>query len=510
MWLKQCMAALGLAMLVGCSLPPQQGRTESSALPAEQARQTALGRAIAPLADAHPGLSGIYALADARAAFAARALLLRAAEKTLDVQYYIWRGDMTGTLLLEALYDAAERGVRVRLLLDDNGVAGLDDVLAALDSHPNIEVRLFNPFVIRRPKMLGYLTDFSRLNRRMHNKSFTADSQATIIGGRNIGDEYFGAADDVLFADLDLLAVGQVVGDVSNDFDRYWASESAYPIAALLGPADTSPLQALHESAEQVEQNPAASAYMQAMRDLPFIGQMLEGKLAFEWAPTRMVSDDPSKVSDPSPGTVTLVDQLKQVVGEPATELELVSPYFVPTEAGTAALTQMVRRGVRVQVLTNAYEATDVAVVHSGYVRQRKALLRGGVQLYEMRGQPDGTAPAAGPLGSSGSSLHAKTFSVDRQSVFVGSFNFDPRSINLNTELGFVVDSPVLAAQMADLFDQDVARHAYRVELEPDGSLYWIEEKDGVQHRHDTEPGTVWWQRWLIWFLSLLPIEPLL
>nr|WP_255592649.1 phospholipase D family protein [Bordetella sp. BOR01] len=501
---------LGTTLLGGCALPPPENRTVSHALPAAQARATALGQAIGPLADAHPGLSGIHALADAHDAFAARALLIQAAQKTLDVQYYIWRGDMTGTLLLEALFNAAERGVRVRLLLDDNGIAGLDDVLAALDTHPNIEVRLFNPFTVRRPKMLGYLTDFARLNRRMHNKSLTADNQATIIGGRNVGDEYFGAADDVLFADLDLLAAGQVVGEVSADFDRYWASQSAYPAAALLDMPDAAQLPMLHRSASRFEKDPAALAYMNALRDLPFIRQMLARQLPFEWAPARMLSDDPAKALGQAPDGVTLADQLQHVLGQPASHLELVSPYFVPTAAGTDAFVQMVQRGVQVRVLTNAYEATDVAVVHSGYAKRRKDLLRGGVQLYEMRSQSQAKPPGQGPFGSSGSSLHAKTFAVDGKRVFVGSFNFDPRSMHLNTELGFVIDSPVLAGQMADTFEQGISRQAYRVGLADDGHLYWTADGDGGRQRYDTEPGTSWWQRLLIWLLSLLPIEPLL
>jgi len=490
-------------------LPPPENRTSSRALPSEQARATALGQAIAPLADAHPGLSGVHALADARDAFAARALLMQAAQKTLDVQYYIWRGDMTGTLLLEALFEAAERGVRVRLLLDDHGTAGLDPVLAALDAHPNIEVRLFNPFTLRRPKMLGYLTDFARLNRRMHNKAFIADNQVAIIGGRNVGDEYFGATDGVLFSDLDLLAVGQVVGDASADFDRYWASESSYPASGLLAPPGAGPLGALHQSASRLERDPAARAYVDALRELPFIRQLLSQQLAFEWAPTRMASDDPAKalgVAD----AVTLSQQLHDILGQPASHLELVSPYFVPTAEGVEAFVQMVRRGVKVRVLTNAYEATDVAVVHSGYAKWRKALLRGGVELYEMRSQPGQPAPGVGRLGSSGSSLHAKTFAVDGQRVFVGSFNFDPRSMHLNTELGFVVDSPALAARMDALFGQEVARHAYRVGLTDDDRLYWLADGPDGPQRYDVEPGTRWWQRLLVWLLSLLPIEWLL
>ena len=215
------MTVLCLGILTGCSLPPLESRGASQALAPDVARDTALGRAIAPLAAQHPGKSGIHPLSDAHDAFAARMMLVRAAQRSLDVQYYIWHDDMTGTMLLEALHAAADRGVRVRLLLDDNGTAGLDTVLAALDAHSNIEVRLYNPFVVRWPKPIGYLTDFRRLNRRMHNKSLTADNQATIVGGRNIGDEYFGATNGVLFSDLDVLAVGAVVPDVSADFDRY-------------------------------------------------------------------------------------------------------------------------------------------------------------------------------------------------------------------------------------------------------------------------------------------------
>lgn len=217
----------------GCSaLSSLENRATSMAL--FDTGATRLGQAISPLVEAHPGMSGIFPLADARDAFAARALLARAAERTLDLQYYIWHADMSGTLLFNAIRDAADRGVRVRLLLDDHGTSGVDTELAALDAHPDIEIRLFNPFVIRKPRAINYLTDFFRLNRRMHNKSFTADNQATIIGGRNTGDEYFGASDGLLYVDLDVMAVGPVVSEVSKDFDRYWASESSYPVERLL------------------------------------------------------------------------------------------------------------------------------------------------------------------------------------------------------------------------------------------------------------------------------------
>lgn len=503
------------AALGGCALPSLDGRSHSSALPEADALTTRLGRALAPLAAAHPGHSGIHALPDPYDAFAARVLLARVAERSLDVQYYIWRNDVSGTLLFEALRVAADRGVRVRLLLDDNGTAGLDTWLSLLNLHPNIEVRLFNPFVVRRPKWLGFLTDFSRVNRRMHNKSFTADNQATIIGGRNIGDEYFGAADGVLFADLDVLAVGPVVGAVSGDFDRYWASDAAYPVERLVAPPDASQRTRLAALAADQARSPTAGRYMRDVGDTPFIRDLLQGDLALDWAATRMVSDDPDKVLGEVGDGGLLIHQLGALLAEPRRKVELVSPYFVPTGAGVDALAGLVAQGVEVRVLTNAWRATDVPVVHAGYAKRRQALLQAGVSLYELRGEASaGPAFKVGPLGSSGSSLHAKTFAVDDARVFIGSFNFDPRSARLNTELGFVIESPTLARGVAAAFSDTVPASAYEVRLSPQGTLYWVERRaeDGrtTEIRHDREPGTTPLSRAALWFLSLLPIEWLL
>jgi putative cardiolipin synthase len=261
-------------------LPSLAGRTVSVA--AADTASTRLGKAITPLLAAHPHLSGVYALRDARDAFAARYLLAAAAERTLDVQYYIWRHDLSGTLLMKALVAAADRGVRVRLLLDDNNTTGLDALLAAVDSHPRIEVRLFNPFAVRKPRAIGYLTDFPRLNRRMHNKSFTADNRATIIGGRNVGDEYFGATDGVLFADLDVLAIGPVVAEVSTDFDRYWASDSAYPADRLLPVVDKTTIARISSDAARVERDAATVTYLKAVQQTAVVRQLREKTLPFE------------------------------------------------------------------------------------------------------------------------------------------------------------------------------------------------------------------------------------
>ena len=505
-------ALLLSALLGGCAeLPSLEGRTPSLTL--TDTAQTKLAQAVLPLAAQHPGVSGIYALSDGRDAFAARALLAAAAERTLDVQYYIWHKDITGTLLFDALRQAAERGVRVRLLLDDNNTSELDDTLALLARQPNLEIRLFNPFALRSPRALGFLTDFSRLNRRMHNKSFTADNQATIVGGRNVGDEYFGAAGDVLFADLDVLVIGPVVGAVSHDFDRYWNSPSAYPATSLIKPPKTGDAGEIAAEADRIDDTEAAEEYVRAMRTSPFVQQLIERQLPFEWAPTRLISDDPAKVLDKARPGSGVAANLKNLLGVPNKELDLVSPYFVPGKSGTQAFAELAKEGVNVRILTNALEATDVAAVHAGYAKWRKPLLQAGVTLYESRRSWDenDAREKTGRFGSSASSLHAKTFAVDDQRIFVGSFNFDPRSIDLNTEMGLVIDSPVLAGKLGQAMRGTIPQRAYQVLLNPDGSLYWIarDAKGGIT-RYDTEPGTSVWKRMGVAILSVLPIDWLL
>ena len=507
---RRALHAAALCLLVcltaGCVGLPSQGQRTSSTVDLDTG-DTRLGKAIGPLVRAHAGTSGVYPLADARDAFAARAMLAQAADRTLDVQYYIWRNDMTGSLLFSALRQAADRGVRVRLLLDDNNTSGLDGALGAIDAHPNIEVRLFNPFVIRGMRAFGFLTDFSRLNRRMHNKSFTADSQATVVGGRNVGDQYFGADGDVLFADLDVMAVGPVVTEVARDFDRYWNSDSSYPADSILPAVDRAAAGTL-----QLEPSPRALSYASAARSSAVYKDLMKGTLAMEWALTRMVSDDPAKgLGLAKPGTL-IFDKIRQTMGEPVTELNLVSPYFVPTAAGVDEFVALARKGVKIRVLTNALEATDVAAVHSGYARHRQPLLEAGIELYELRRTSPTPAARydAGLSGSSASSLHSKTFSVDRTRIFIGSFNFDPRSAKLNTEMGFVIDSPMLAGRISRAFDQRVPAEAYEVRLSADGKLYWHERRGNAVVRHDVEPGTTFGQRAAVWLLSLLPIDWLL
>lgn len=501
-----------MSLIMGCQeLPSLEARSESRAVPPEATAETWLGRAISPhVRQVNAGLSGIRPLPDPREAFASRMLLAQTAERTLDVQYYIWHPDLTGTLLLEALHAAADRGVRVRLLLDDNGIGDMDETLAALDAHPNVEVRLFNPFRYRRAKWLGYLTDFSRVNRRMHNKSFIADNQAAIIGGRNVGDEYFGATDGVLFADLDVMAVGAVVPEASRDFDRYWASDSAYPVAGLLDPAESGKLAELSKRAAEIEREPRATSYIAALRETDLIHSLTNGGLELRWSRVRMLSDDPSKGLGKADDADLLISHLQEIIGDSSEAFSLVSPYFVPTGAGTQAFRELTERGVAIQVLTNSLAATDVLAVHAGYVRQRRSLLEAGVSLYELKMTTSQAGGNAGPLGSSGSSLHAKTFTIDDRRVFIGSFNFDPRSARLNTEQGFIIDDPGLAIRIREAFEQRVPQMAYHVELSPDGQLVWEIQEDNKTLRLTQEPNSHWWQRGLVWFISKLPVEWLL
>ena len=509
--------AIGLsAVLSGCkALPPLDGRTESRTFQPGETAGTRLGRVTTPQAQAHPGRSGVWMLAEGREAFATRMLLAEAAERSLDVQVYIWHADLTGTLLMQAMRAAADRGVRVRMLLDDNNTAGIDERLVALDNHPNIEVRLFNPFMQRDWRWLGYLSDFGRLNRRMHNKTMTADNQVSIVGGRNIGDEYFDAGQEVAFVDLDVLATGAVVPQVSDDFDRYWASESAYPVAPLLPAVAPGALDRLTETAAEMVRSPAAAPYVAALERSRFIQQLVAGELTLEWTAVRLVSDDPAKGLGRAKSAALVPQRLQEVLGRPQRELLLVSPYFVPTDNGSRALTQLSECGVQVSVLTNSLAATDVPAVHAGYAKRRVELLRSGVKLFELK--PDGSAPRSssadrGLSGSSGASLHAKTFAIDGERVFVGSFNLDPRSAALNTESGFVIDSPAMATQIAAAFTEQLPQRSYALRLDSDGHVEWQDASSprGSTEMFHHEPQTALWKRAMVRLLSWLPIEWLL
>jgi len=507
----RCLAAAALLVSACATLPPLEGREPSIALTGTQG--TRLGKAVAPLASAHPGKTGVHPLPVAADAFAARVLLAAAAERSIDAQYYIWHDDQTGLLMLEALVNAARRGVRVRLLIDDQNTKGMDDLLAAVAGEPNLEMRLYNPFARRSGRALGYFGDFERLNRRMHNKAFIADNQAAIVGGRNIGNEYFGAGTEVPFKDLDVIAIGAAVRDVSAEFDLYWNSASAYPAASIVGAAGPQAPAYLTERFAAARADPESREYLDAVRETPLIASLLERRLEIEWANARLVCDDPAKTLDPQRTDVLLLSQLMDGAERPSRSLDIISPYFVPGERGAEFLERLARGGVRVRVLTNSLAATDVGVVHSGYSKRRCSLARAGVQLFELK-------PTAGALdekvkapkgSSSGASLHAKTYAADAERIFVGSFNFDPRSALLNTEMGLVIASPALAGRLERSFDDTIPRNAYEVRSRSEGEcIEWVERTTAGEVRHETEPGTSWLRRTWVAFVALFPIDWLL
>jgi len=482
----------------------------SSAYP--PSTETRIGRSVARAAAAHPGDSGFYLLSDGIEALAARLVLARRAGRSIDAQYYFMLPDITSYLLLAGLLDAADRGVRVRLLLDDIQTQGYERGMAALDSHPHFEIRIFNPFSRRQGKVLDVVGDFERVNRRMHNKSFTVDSQATIVGGRNIGAEYFAAGDEVNFGDLDLLGFGPVAVEAGTAFDAYWNSDLAVPVSGLLDAeqleAAEAELPALRERIAAAREEAVSTRYDVALRDT-ILDTIDKQPDVLVWAPARLFYDSPEKAMGADrPGDLdTLRRSLGSTVQDAQQELLVVSPYFVPLERGVEAFRRLRERGVEVAIVTNSFAATDVKAVHGGYAPYRKDLLEAGVRLYEYR--PDRATRGArrAGLGMSEASLHAKFFVIDRRRLFVGSFNWDPRSVHLNTEMGILVDSPELAEDLQARFERSLPERAYRLMLNDAGKLRWLRQEDGDQQLLDREPETGFWDRVGLWFLRRVPIR---
>ena len=492
-----------LGSLTGCSLNSKSAGAGSRDTPAK------------PINSKHSSeASGILPLASGTDAFVARLALAGKAQRTLDLQYYIWHGDQTGKLLAGAVVQAAERGVKARLLLDDMGAAANDRSLLILDSHPNVEVRLFNPIGLRSHRMLGTLLDFKRVNRRMHNKTFTVDGRVAIIGGRNIGDEYFGAAELMNHSDFDVVTKGPVVREVAASFESYWNCPAAVPISKVskerVSEADIQRgMQELLAHREMMEKSP----YAKALRSSKLATTPLS-ELRLLKGQAMVVADDPEKVTrSPDDASTHLAPQLRGIVDGTKKEVLLVSPYFVPGKEGTEWFARMRQRGVAVTLITNTLAATDVAAVHSGYTRYRKTLLQDGVVLYETKSEPPApgekthfSMPSLSLTGSSKASLHAKTFVFDRRWVFVGSMNLDPRSLKLNTEIGMIVDCPELAEEMLRTLASQLPERAYRVEL-GSGGLTWTSQEDGKTVTLKSEPPAGFTKR-LIWRIaSMLPIE---
>ncbi len=489
-----------LVLVTACvSLPDVEevARTPSSAL--SDPSGTQLYNTLQPLLSSHPDQSGFLTLPIGEEAFITRMRLVRAAQKTLDFQYYIWHADQTGSALHHQLLQAADRGVRVRILQDDLNTTGMDETLRMLDAHPQIEVRLFNPFANRKHRADDLVTDTKRINHRMHNKTLTADAIASVFGGRNIGDEYFGANTEVMFGDMDALAVGPIAGEISSQFDLYWNSDWAYPIATFY-PDDEISEQALAEFRQRLDNKMIEirqSDYADALKAFTESGEGHIAKSDFVWSDWILAFDQPGKVEtkEVSPET-HLAPKLKEGMAKTERDLLIVSPYFIPGDEFTDFLVGLVDKGVRVRILTNSLLSNDVAAVHAGYSRYRDALVDGGVELYELR------ADAGRKVGDTGeeveaekSSLHAKFFVLDETRLWVGSYNLDGRSTIFNTELGAYFSSPDVARRLSKEFDGDLINFAFRLEHDKNGELQWVTVRNGREERLDKEPDTDWWDR---------------
>lgn len=511
--IRRLWVPLVIAMLqAACtSLPPQDKLPPTFAPAPQDTATTTLGRTVSQNVAQNPGLSGFLLLSEGLDAYAARASLIKLAERTIDVQYYFIRYDYSGQGLMGLLAEAAERGVRVRILLDDYYLGDKDEKLLALDSHPNIDIKAFNPFPRNRSRFTGYLTQFNRVSRRMHNKSFTVDNQITIVGGRNVGDEYFAADTTIEFNDLDVLAIGPIVSKTSEAFDLYWNHNIARNMHNLLrSRATEQQIQAVVQELIGVLDADPDSAYVQAIENSQLIQQIETNTLPLVWADSDLVLDSPDKlISDRNRTDLQLLNQIEPLFASASDELLIVSPYFIPGKAGSKGLIELAKKGVKVRILTNSAASNNVALVHAHYSRYRKRLLRGGVDLHEIKRipDPDTEIESDTPFKDVRSAtLHAKSFVVDRKTVYIGSLNFDARSVSENTEMGIVIHSPEIGAGFSDWFTNNHQRFAYEVEL-AENSLNWRDTNGGSTITFAREPNTNWWSRLKFRLMGWLPVE---
>jgi putative cardiolipin synthase len=519
-----------LSVLSGCAnLPLNYPRHFTTALP--QPEGTHIWRTIQPQLDSHTGESGFYLLPSGIDAFVARILLIEAAERTLDLQYYIFHGDITPKLVVDRMLAAADRGVRIRFLVDDWNIQGKDFVLAMIDAHPNIEVRVFNPIPASRSSFLSrplhYLLGAERIKKRMHNKAFVVDNTVAVVGGRNIGDEYFQAHGDVNFEDMDIMAMGPIAREVSTGFDEYWNHELAIPIRAFVSedPA-AEDIQKARRTLDDHREAMKSTDYGRRLRESDLLKRLETGRLPVVWAQGEVLYDRPDRVniSDVADLSMYMGPRLREIIEETQSEALMISPYFVPREGGVKLFARLRDRGVAVKILTNSLASNDVPLVHSGYERYRKDLLNLGVELFELKpipGQKD-EKDHRQLGGSSGAALHAKTFILDRKVLFVGTLNLDPRSVRYDTQNGIVVRSEALAGQAARLFEESTSLHrAYRVTLRTSSTesnisvsehdqLEWITEENGKEVRYFHEPETGLWRRISLKFFSLFAPEKML
>jgi putative cardiolipin synthase len=498
-------AGLSLFLLAACSQTVRTFEQTPSYSPA-QPTSTRLTKAVQRLGDPRDGRSGVRLIGNGEEALAARLALAAAAEQTIDAQYYLLHNDSTGKIFAWSLLEAADRGVRVRLLLDDMDTKSYDAATAALNSHENIEIRLFNPFWRDKSRVAAGLTDFKRINRRMHNKSMTADNAMSIVGGRNVGDEYFLAKRDLNYSDLDLLVAGPVVDEVSTNFDEYWNSKFAVPARAVVGEPEGFRLDEARDRLDEIIADARETEYASVVRAA---GEQnfTKSTLKLAWVPAKMYSDPPSKAAGEANEEEILASQLAKYFADATSKVEIISAYFVPRKRGTEWLRELEARGVEVFVVTNSLASNDVKPVYAHYAKDRRALLEGGVDLYELRPDADQEAQRGVNWGESRSGLHAKAFTIDDRYLFVGSFNWDPRSVNINTEMGILIDSAEFTKKTSQALRGVLREETFAVRLDKDGRISWTEtEPDGTQWIYYYEPTGSPWDQFMAGFYAILPI----
>ena len=502
--------ALVAAGLSGCAgIDFDYPRVESMA--PRDTDDTWLGQQYADaVADLPDGYSGFFPLEDGIKALTARLLLAQKAEQSIDTQYFLIKSDTAGYALVDALLRAADRGVHVRFLLDDIFTKGYDAGMAALDSHPNFEIRIFNPFN-RGAMGAAYAgtTNLSRVNRRMHTKSFTVDSQVTIVGGRNIGDEYFGANESEKFGDLDVIGIGTVAGDVSTMFDTFWNHSTALPVPAFaIMPDDpAAELERLRAVLAEQRETVLQTEYADAVKATA-ARFMDKDPSVFEFAPYQLVYDTPDKgIKSRDGATQDITEPLIESLMAAEEEVIVLSPYFVPLKSGIAFFSELEARGVKVVIVTNSLAANNHAMVHGGYAPSRKPLLRNGVELYEVR--PDANVPGTEFVDADDAraTMHTKAYIVDRKQVFIGSFNFDPRSAFLNTESGVLIDSPYFGKLFGERIDAEIIEQAWQVYLDDNGRMRWRGIENGEQAIYTSEPMATFGQKFTAAFMRILPVR---
>ncbi len=486
----------------GCATVPLDGDKSHSVFIADLG-DTHYGRLADGWVDIHDGQSGFFPLAQGMDSLGARLDMAEKAEKSIDLQYFLMKDDTAGKVITNALLRAADRGVRVRFLLDDIFTTTPDRNLLLINQHPNIEVRLFNPISRRGIHWFNFIGNFSQANRRMHNKSFTVDAAISIVGGRNIADEYFQLKETSVFADLDVVAFGPIAREISKSFDVYWNHRLAVPIEQLLKEPNAGELVAVRAEIEEDVERIYAGIYHDALAS-DLMQDLLSGRQPLFPANAEVLVDDPDKLENPvSEEFKQLAADLNQILQSAEHEIVFISPYYVPRDNGVEYARNLVDRGLRVVVVTNSLASTNHVPVHSGYTRYRRDVIRAGVEIYETRADAGRVAQAGD--GPELFTLHTKLIVIDRRYLFVGSLNLDPRSIDINAEMGLLIDSVELTGALAKALDELIPKLAYRVTLNDDGKLEWHAMIDGAEVVESSEPQASTWLRIKAWFMKIAP-----